>query len=55
MLGALARIEAPEAAAAMATLAQRKRGFLSRGGLSLLSASGGGALAARRRARRGRR
>ena len=35
MLKALARIEAPEAAAAMATLALRKRGFLSRGGLSL--------------------
>jgi hypothetical protein len=35
MLRALARIEAPEAAAAMATLALRKRGFLSRGGLSL--------------------
>jgi hypothetical protein len=35
MLVALGRIEAPEAAAALATLALRKRGFLSRVGLSL--------------------
>ncbi len=35
MLTALARIEAPEAAAAMSTLALRKRGFLSRAGFSL--------------------
>lgn len=35
MLTALARIEAPEAAAAMSTVALRKRGFLSRGGFSL--------------------
>jgi len=32
---ALARIEAPESAAALSTLALRKRGFLSRGGFSL--------------------
>ena len=35
MLAALARIEAPESAAALSTLALRKRGFLSRGGFSL--------------------
>jgi len=35
MLTALGRIEAPEAAAAMSTLALRKRSFLSRGGFSL--------------------
>ena len=35
MLAALGRIEAPEAAAAMATVALRKRGLLSRGGFSL--------------------
>jgi HEAT repeat protein len=35
MLTALARIEAPEAAAALSTVALRKRGFLSRGGFSL--------------------
>lgn len=35
MLTALARIEAPESAAALSTLALRKRGFLSRGGFSL--------------------
>lgn len=35
MLAALGRIEAPEAAAAIATVALRKRGFLSRRGFSL--------------------
>ncbi len=35
MLTALGRIEAPEAAAAMGSVALRKRGFLSRGGFSL--------------------
>ena len=35
MLAALGRIEAPEAATAMATVALRKKGLLSRGGFSL--------------------
>ncbi|MEZ4412314.1 MAG: HEAT repeat domain-containing protein [Gemmatimonadales bacterium] len=35
MLTALSRIEAPESAAALSTMALRKRGFLSRGGFSL--------------------
>ena len=35
MLTALGRIEAPEAAAAMSSVALRRRGFLSRGGFSL--------------------